>query len=88
MHAILLLPALAWLLSFSDLTERRRLNTVFVGEAGYLAVALAVAWGNVAGRSPTSITVLTVALPGALLLAASLFTVARHLGHASRQGLL
>src|SRR5262245_10624171 len=83
MHGVLLLPALAWLLSFSDLTERQRLNTVFVGAAGYLTVALAVAWGNIAGRGPTSTTVLPAAL-GALLLATSLFTVARHLGRASR----
>lgn len=87
MHGILVLPALAWLLSFADLTERQRLNTVFVGAAGYLAVALGVAWGNVADLDPSSTPVLTLVLPGALLLAASLFAVARRLGNASREGL-
>ena len=49
MHAILVLPALAWLLSFTDWTERRRLGVVLLAAAGYVVVAGVVIVGNVAG---------------------------------------
>jgi hypothetical protein len=54
MHAILVLPALAWLLSFVDWPERRRLNVVLLGTAGYLAFAIIVAIENVAGIAPSA----------------------------------
>jgi hypothetical protein len=34
MHAILVLPLLAWLLSFTDWSERRRVGVVLLGTAG------------------------------------------------------
>jgi hypothetical protein len=49
MHAILVLPALAWLLSFANWSERRRLGVVLVAAAGYVVLAGAVAIGNVIG---------------------------------------
>ncbi|KAA2259588.1 hypothetical protein F0L68_21725 [Solihabitans fulvus] len=42
MHAILVLPALAWLLSFTDWPEARRLLVVRVAVGCYLVVAAAV----------------------------------------------
>jgi hypothetical protein len=52
MHAILVLPLLAWLLSFTDWTERRRLNLVLLAATGYVVLASAVAVGNVMGVAP------------------------------------
>lgn len=49
MHAILVLPVLAWLLSFVNWTERRRLRVVLLGAAGYILLAGVVAVGNFAG---------------------------------------
>jgi hypothetical protein len=49
MHAILLLPLLAWLLSFVDWSERRRVSVVLLGAAGYALAAGVVAAENVAG---------------------------------------
>jgi hypothetical protein len=49
MHAILVLPALAWLLSFANWSERRRLGVVLLAAAGYVALAGLVVAGNVIG---------------------------------------
>jgi hypothetical protein len=49
MHAILVLPALAWLLSFAHWTERRRLAVVVVASAGYALLAAVVAVGVFVG---------------------------------------
>jgi hypothetical protein len=48
MHAILVLPALAWLLSFADWSERRRLRLMLIASAGYVVVAGVVAGANIA----------------------------------------
>jgi hypothetical protein len=48
MHAILVLPALAWLLSFADWSEWRRRQVVLVASAGYVALALVIAAANIA----------------------------------------
>ena len=62
MHAILVLPALAWLLSFADWSEQRRLRMVQVASLGYFVLAAAVAAGNFAsldlGRLPLATEVL------------------------------
>lgn len=47
MHGILLLPALAWLLSFTDWTERRRLGVVLLAGVGYVVVVGLVLVRNV-----------------------------------------
>jgi hypothetical protein len=49
MHAILVLPALAWLLSFADWSEQRRLRAVLIASAGYVVLAGVVASANIAG---------------------------------------
>jgi hypothetical protein len=48
MHAILVLPALAWLLSFADWTEQRRRRVVLWASAAYVGLAAVVAVGNLA----------------------------------------
>jgi hypothetical protein len=49
MHAILLLPILAWLRSFVNWSERRRLRVVLVAAGGYIVLAGVVALGNLSG---------------------------------------
>jgi uncharacterized integral membrane protein len=49
MHAILILPALAWLISFVDWSERRRERVVRLASLGYVVLATVIAVGNVAG---------------------------------------
>jgi hypothetical protein len=49
MHAILILPVLAWLLSFTDWPERRRVAVVWLGIAGYSLLAGVVAFENIIG---------------------------------------
>jgi hypothetical protein len=62
MHAILVLPALAWLLSFADWSERRRVRMVQVASVGYLVLTAVVAVGNLAslglGQLPLAAEVL------------------------------
>jgi hypothetical protein len=54
MHAILVLPLLAWLLSFTDWSERRRVGVVLLGTAGYLLLAAVIAVENFAGVPPSN----------------------------------
>src|SRR5262245_36788305 len=42
MHAILILPGLAWLLSFVNWSERRRTGVVLLAAAGYVVIAAVV----------------------------------------------
>jgi hypothetical protein len=49
MHAILVLPALAWLSSFANWSERRRVGIVLVASAGYVTLTAAVAAGTYMG---------------------------------------
>jgi hypothetical protein len=61
-HAIQMLPALAWLLSFAALPERRRLGLVWLAVVGYLAL-LAVSLLQVAtGAAPFDVGVVAAAL--------------------------
>ena len=50
MHAILVLPALARLLSFADWPERRRLRVVLAAAGVYVMLVAIVAAANLAGR--------------------------------------
>jgi hypothetical protein len=72
MHAIQVLPALAWLLSFTALPERRRLSLAWAATAGYGAlVAVAVAQ-TAAGRPPFDLgpaAIAALTLLGAALVA-------------------
>src|SRR5687767_2220376 len=49
MHPVLLLPALAWLLSLTEWSEPRQLRVILVAATGYVVFAAAVAAGNLAG---------------------------------------
>jgi hypothetical protein len=71
MHAILILPALAWLLSFAKWSEGRRLAVVRVAAVGYLLLAGVVVAANFAGGDPWQMPAPLVALAavGALALA-------------------
>jgi hypothetical protein len=78
MHGILVLPLLAWLLSFADWPERRRLGVVLLGAAGYTLMAGVVAVGNVASVSSSNIPLASSAFAGlgaVGLLAAGLLAV-------------
>jgi hypothetical protein len=88
LHAILVLPALAWLLSLVNWTERRRLAVVLVASAGYVVLAGVVAVGNFVGLEVSDVPAATVtlfAVSALLLIAAALLAVsavarARHAG--------
>lgn len=54
MHGILVLPGLAWLLGFTDWTERRRLRLVGTGVAAYAALMAVVAVESFTGAGPFS----------------------------------
>lgn len=62
MHAILVLPALAWLLSFVRWSERRRLGVVLLAAAGYIVLAGVVAVGNVIGLAPAQMPIAMIAV--------------------------
>jgi hypothetical protein len=64
MHAILVLPVLAWLLSFANWTERRRLGLVLLGASGYVVLAGVVAVENVAGLPLSEAALAVIALAG------------------------
>jgi hypothetical protein len=79
MHAILVLPMLAWLLSFANWTERRRVNVVLIAAAGYLVLAGVVAVQNLGGlipsETPLALVMLSVLGVVALLVAGALAVV-------------
>jgi hypothetical protein len=72
MHAILVLPAIAWLVSFADWTEDRRLRLVLLASGAYLVLAGAVAVANIAGME---LGQLPTAVEGLMGLAALLILV-------------
>lgn len=52
MHAILIVPGLAWLLKFADWTERRRVRLVWVAIGAYSVLTAVVGLESVTGVSP------------------------------------
>ena len=79
LHAIQVLPVLAWLLSFAAVDERRRLSLVRAATLGYLALAAVSVLQTATGVAPFDVGVaaaalylLGVVLLGAALLAALL----------------
>jgi hypothetical protein len=64
MHAILVLPALAWLVSFADWSERRRGQVVLAASAGYIVLAGVVAAANIAGLELRQMPILADTLLG------------------------
>jgi hypothetical protein len=78
MHAILVLPMLAWLLSFANWSEQRRLGVVLLAAGGYIVVVAGVAMENFAGLTMGQMPVALLALLAAgtfTLLAAGLMAV-------------
>jgi hypothetical protein len=61
-HAIQVLPALAWLLSFAALPERRRVSLVSTAALGYVALVVVSVLQTAAGLAPLDIDVVTAAL--------------------------
>jgi hypothetical protein len=66
LHAILVLPALAWLLSLTNWSEERKLRLIAVGAAGYIAFAVVIGVANFTGLSLASPPIATIALLAAL----------------------
>jgi len=62
MHAILVLPMLAWVLSFANWSERRRIGAVLAASAGYIAIASVIALANVAGIDSGQMSAAMIAL--------------------------
>jgi hypothetical protein len=62
MHGVLILPALAWLLSFSNWSERRRLSLVVLATCGYLILIGVAATTDFAGRNPLPLSPAIAAL--------------------------
>jgi hypothetical protein len=61
-HGIQVLPALAWLLSFTRLPERRRLALVRVGSGGYLALVVVSLLQTASGLAPWDVGVVAALL--------------------------
>jgi hypothetical protein len=85
MHGVLVLPALAWLLSFTDRPERSRLAVVRLASAGYGLLAGVVVVEVLVGLDPlagTSVTGTVLGAVGVLALASAVgstvVTVVRH----------
>jgi hypothetical protein len=75
-HAIQVLPTLAWLLSFAGLPERRRVAMVRVGSAGYVALVMVNLLQAAAGLTPFDVGVAAAVLYllGVVLLGAAFLT--------------
>jgi hypothetical protein len=72
MHAILVLPTLAWALTFADWTEQARIRAVLLATAGYVAIVGVVGVATVEHIEPEclpSLLITFAALGGAMLLA-------------------
>ena len=83
MHAILLFPLLAWLLSFANWSEQRRLGAVLVAAGGYVVLAGVVALGNLAGLEPwrlplSAVLVLSLGALSLIVVASYVLTAVAH----------
>ncbi|AYY13794.1 hypothetical protein EF847_14915 [Actinobacteria bacterium YIM 96077] len=74
MHGILILPALAWLTSFTGWPESRRDAFVHIGVAGYALFAVAIIIDSFSGLG--AIAYVVAGLGGLLLLGAGVLTIA------------
>jgi hypothetical protein len=64
MHAILVIPALAWLLSLTHWGENQQLNIVRLGAAGYALLSIVVMVESATHTSPLSAPPLAMAVSG------------------------
>jgi hypothetical protein len=62
LHAIQVLPALAWLLSFATLAERRRMSLVVTATLGYVALVAVSVLQTAAGMAPLDVGVVAALL--------------------------
>jgi hypothetical protein len=62
MHAIQVLPALAWLLSFAAVGERRRLVLVQIATVGYVGLVAVSLLQTAAGLAPSDVGVAAAVL--------------------------
>jgi hypothetical protein len=85
MHAVTVLPALAWLASFTDQPEDHRVRLTALAAVGYLVAAVSVAVMTVAGSSVVG--GVGVAVGAAMLLAAGGLTVADLVRRRVRDGI-
>lgn len=63
-HAVQVLPVLAWLASFTGWGEDRRLRVVTLAGVGYLGLALLSAYQTFSGLAPFDLSVLALAVLG------------------------
>ena len=61
-HAIQMLPALAWLLSFTTLPERQRVNLMGIATLGYVALVVVSLVQTATGMAPLDVGVVTTVL--------------------------
>ena len=87
LHAVQVLPALAVVLSLSDVQERRRIEVVALGSVGYAGLIASTMVQTYAGRSPLDVSVLpsVLAIAGVALLATSAVIALLGLGARLRQ---
>jgi hypothetical protein len=64
MHAILVIPALAWLLSFTHWGENQQLNIVRLGAAGYALLSIVIIVESATHTPPLSAPPLAMAVSG------------------------
>ncbi|KZB83790.1 hypothetical protein [Amycolatopsis regifaucium] len=67
MHAILILPGLAWLLRFADWTERRRVRWVWTAIGAYAVLTAVVGVESVTGVSPLAASAVEMVTSGVAL---------------------
>ncbi|UMP06482.1 hypothetical protein [Amycolatopsis sp. EV170708-02-1] len=67
MHAILIVPGLAWLLRFADWTERRRVRLVWVAIGAYSVLTAVVGVESVTGVSPLAASPIEMVTSGLAL---------------------
>jgi hypothetical protein len=86
MHAIQVLPALAWLLGFAALAERRRLSLVGAATVGYGALVAVSLLQTAAGLAPSDVGVVgaVLSLLGVVLLGAAFGAALLALRHPTR----
>jgi hypothetical protein len=85
MHAVTVLPALAWLASLTDQPEERRVRLTALAAVGYLVAAVSVAVMTVVGSSVSGD--ICVAVGAATLVAAGGLTVADLVRRGVRDGI-
>jgi len=69
MHAILVLPLLAWLLTLTGWTERRQWRIVLLASVGYALAAGVVAIGNLAGLALSQMPIAAIGIAAIGMLA-------------------